>query len=75
MGKLYEICRCLQAFQKGFTGNNTKRTDEHQTQYMVSWARSRISQALDWLPKAYPEDAAALIEIVKEYDDEIFEEL
>jgi hypothetical protein len=33
-----------------------------------------MSEALKSLPEAYPQDAAALIEIAKECDDKMFEE-
>ncbi|MCJ1391367.1 hypothetical protein MMC18_004230 [Xylographa bjoerkii] len=70
--KLHRIRRCLHAFRDGFS-RNVSGSDEHQVQYLASWIEEKISEALKSLPAAYPQDAAALIEITKEYDDKMFE--
>ena len=72
--RLYRTNRCLRAFRNGFSRNNINRYDEHQVQHLTGWVRTRISEALKSLLKAYSKDAAALIEITGEYDQEIFEE-
>ncbi|MCJ1243689.1 hypothetical protein MMC30_000886 [Trapelia coarctata] len=71
---LYQTHRCLRAFRNGFSTKNVNRSEEHQVEYMKSWVRDRVSEALKSLPQAYPEDAAVLIETAKEYDDKMFDE-
>lgn len=75
MQKLHTIRRSLLSFRKGFSSNNVGRFDEHQVEYLTRWIRDRVIEALKSIQQAYPQDAAALIEISKEYDDKIIEEL
>ena len=65
----------LQAFRSGFLKSNLGRIDECQAKQFVGWIRDRSSQALNSLPKAHPEDAAAIIHIVRDHDDQMFEDL
>ena len=73
--KLFKIRHCLQAFHNGFTRNNVNRSNEYHTQHLASWIRNRMCEALKSLPKAYPQDAAALIRTANEYDENFFEGL
>ncbi|KAL9112520.1 MAG: hypothetical protein Q9187_007753 [Circinaria calcarea] len=75
MQKLHMIRQRLHSFRKGFSSNNASRFDEHQVEYLACWIRDRVTEALESIQEAYSQDAAALIEISKEYDDKIFEEL
>jgi hypothetical protein len=69
--KLYEFRRCLQEFRRGFSGTEANRSDGHQIQDLTNWMRARMSDTLTSSPKVYPQDAAALIEIGKEYDEKM----
>ena len=51
-----------------------KGSNEHQIQHLKGWCRDRLSHALVSLPNAYPQDAAVLIEMAKEYDVKMFDE-
>ena len=62
-------------FRDGFLRNNFGRASEREAQQLANWIRGRISQALKSLQNAYPQDSLALIEITKEYDDKMCEEL
>ena len=73
--KLYQLWRCLQAFQKVFPRNYMEGSNEHQTQHLKSWGRDRLSHALVSIQYACPQDAAALIEMIKEYDDKMLDEI
>jgi hypothetical protein len=71
---LHRLRQCLCAFRNGFSGNNVNHSDEHQAQYLESWVRDRTLKALKSLQEAHPQDAGALIETAKEFDDKMFEE-
>lgn len=75
MQKLHRIVRCLQQFNDGFSGTEVNHSDEHQMQDLANWIRARTTDALKSSAKAYPQDAAALIEIAKKYDDLTMEQL
>lgn len=71
--RLYKLYRGLRAFRTGFSRKNVNRSDAYHMQYLTRWIRERMLEALKSLPHAYPEDAAALIQTAKEYNDMIFE--
>ena len=71
---LRKVRRCLQTFRDGYTRKNLNSSDKTQVEYLANWIRDRMSKALKSIQEVDPQDAAALIEIVKEYDNKIFEE-
>lgn len=72
--KLYKVHQGLQGFRNGFSTSNVKRTEE-EMKYLANWIKLRTSESLKSLSGAHPQDGAALIEIAKEYDEKMVEEL
>ena len=62
-------------FCHSFLRNNCSRASEREIHQLANWIKDRVSQALKFLPNAYPQDSVALIGITKLYDDEMCDKL
>lgn len=73
--RLHKLHLCLQGFSTGFSRVSDTCSKKHQFQHLASWTKERLSEALNFIEEAHPQDAGALIEIAKGYDAEMFKEL